>query len=218
MSGSRKWYVVWVGHVPGVYATWEQCVQQTRGFSGAKFRAFPSQTEAEQAYREGHMLHWGVKRIDAPTPTRPSMTRASSEEDTQTWIIDSISVDVGTHGNPGKVEYRGVETATGALLFSSPDIPWGTNNLGEFVAIVHGLAYLHQQGRHCPIYTDSRNALLWVRQRAVSTTLPRNDRSRTMWMLVDRALAWLQEHPPQVPILKWNTRMWGEIKADYQRK
>jgi len=58
------------------------------------------------------------------------------------FIIPSISVDAACAGNPGILEYQGVNTATKEVLFKRGPFPVGTVNLGEFLAIVHGLSYL----------------------------------------------------------------------------
>ncbi len=131
---------------------------------------------------------------------------------------DSISVDVGTHGNPGPIEYRGVDTRTGKVLFSNESIGKGTNNLGEFLAIVHALAYLKEQGSGKTVYSDSLNALKWVREKKVSTTLVKDESTRQVWELVQRAEEWLRTHTYDNKVLKWQTKAWGEIKADYDRK
>jgi len=130
---------------------------------------------------------------------------------------DSICVDASCLGNPGKLEYRGVHTATGEELFRSPIIPNGTNNLGEFLAITRGLQYLWELGQNIPIYSDSQTAMLWVKKQQVNTTLPRNRYTQQVWQEVDRALNWLKTHNPTNPILKWDAK-WGQIPADFGRK
>lgn len=143
---------------------------------------------------------------------------ASAEAIASEIDYDSISVDVGTRGNPGPMEYKGVDTRTGAVLFSVGPIPNGTNNIGEFLAIVHALAYLQQQGSSKTIYSDSVNAMKWVRQKKAATTLKRDTSTQQIWDMIDRAEKWLATHTYNNKILKWETKAWGEIKADYGRK
>ena len=131
---------------------------------------------------------------------------------------DSISVDVGCSGNPGIVEYKGVDTRTGEIIFYQGPISKGTNNLGEFLAIVHGLAYLKKKGSKQTIYTDSVTALSWIRKKEVSTNLVRDASTEEIWTLVDRALKWLHTNTYTNKIVKWDTKKWGEIKADFGRK
>jgi ribonuclease HI len=200
-----KYYVVWVGKKPGIYATWAECQAQTKGYPQAKFKAFESEEEAKAAYAKG----W-----------KAVLSMSSSGEGTD-WgevELDSISVDVGCSGNPGIVEYKGVYTRTGEVLFFHEPIPKGTNNMGEFLAIVHALAYLKKKGSSMTVYSDSQTAISWVKNKAVASTLVRDASTEQIWSLVDRAVNWLQMNTYPNKVLKWNTKAWGEIKADYGRK
>jgi ribonuclease HI len=133
--------------------------------------------------------------------------------------LNSISVDVGCRGgNPGLIEYRGVDTATGEILFCREPIGHGTNNLGEFLAIVHGLAWLKKRGDRRALYSDSANALRWVEQKRVATNLRRTEETKAIWALVDNAIRWLETNTYDTEVLYWETEQWGEIKADYGRK
>jgi len=105
----------------------------------------------------------------------------------------SISVDAASSGNPGKMEYRGVDTKTKKELFIQGPFPEGTNNIGEFLALVHGLAFLKKHNNDFIIYTDSRTAMSWVRKKTCNTKLERNDKNKPVFDLVDRALIWLKK-------------------------
>jgi len=209
-----KHYVVWVGRKPGVYASWGECKEQIDHYDEAKYKSYESRAAAEQAYLEGWKKHWGSGKSSAGA----SKAKSASADSTQEIDYDSISVDVGTSGNPGPVEYKGVDTRTGEVLFSVGPVRKGTNNLGEFLAIVHALAYLKQQGSRKTVYSDSVNALKWVREKSVSSTLVRDDTTLEIWDLVDRAVRWLKTNDYPNRVLKWQTKEWGEIKADYGRK
>ncbi|SFS42341.1 ribonuclease H family protein [Paenibacillus sp. 453mf] len=212
----QKYYVVWEGKTPGVYTSWTACQQQVKGVTGAKYKAFESKAEAEKAYASGWKGIWGNsagKSQGSGSSKGASAAASVSEVD-----YNSISVDVGTRGNPGPMEYKGVDTRTGDVLFSVGPIPNGTNNIGEFLAIVHALAYLQQQGSGKTIYSDSVNAMKWVRQKKAATTLKRDASTQQVWDMIDRAEKWLANHTYNNKILKWETKVWGEIKADYGRK
>ncbi|MNH95201.1 Ribonuclease H [compost metagenome] len=219
---SQKYYVVWEGSTPGVYATWAECKAQVDAYKDAKYKSYPSKAEAEKAYREGWKKHWGKSAPSAggsqSRGTQKAAGSAGAAAAREQIDYDSISVDVGTKGNPGPIEYRGVSTRTGEVIFERGPIPNGTNNLGEFLAIVHSLAYLKQKGSKMTVYSDSRTALKWVREKQVATTLARNESTREVWDLVDRAVAWLKSNSYDNKLLKWETQEWGEIKADYGRK
>jgi len=117
------------------------------------------------------------------------------------------------------MEYRGVWIDDGTELFHFGPAPIGTNNIGEFLAIVHALAWLKNTGDGTTaVYTDSRNAMKWVRQKKAATTLVRNAKTADLWGMIRRAEKWLGENTWTNPILKWETESWGEIPADFGRK
>ena len=93
------------------------------------------------------------------------MARLAPEAPIGNPINESLAVDAACSGNPGDMEYRGVYTATGQEIFHIGPLKEGTNNVGEFLALVHGLALLQQKGSDLPIYSDSRNAISWVKKR-----------------------------------------------------
>lgn len=198
-----KFYAVWVGRKPGIYRTWDECATQVNGFPGAKYKAFERLEQAQQAFRQDWEGYIG-KPSQLPLP--PEV------------ITDSISVDAACDGSPGNLEYRGVKTTTGEELFHVGPLENGTNNLGEFLAIVHALAWLKQQGKMSPIYSDSRIAQGWVRAKTVRSKLPRTEKTEQVWTLVDRALAWLNQNSYTNKIIDWNTEAWGENRADFGRK
>lgn len=223
----QKYYVVWEGKQPGVYSTWAECQAQTDYYTGAKYKSYESKAAAEAAYKAGWKGNWGTG-ASSPAASggsgrakgKPAYAKARSAaaETAEEIDYDSISVDVGTRGNPGPVEYKGVDTRTGDVIFSCGPIRKGTNNLGEFLAIVHALALLNKQGSSKTVYSDSMNAMKWVKQKKVATTLPRDASTEEIWTLIDRAENWLRTHTYDNKVLKWQTKAWGEIKADYGRK
>ncbi|WP_438446622.1 ribonuclease H [Gorillibacterium sp. sgz5001074] len=217
---ASKYYVVWEGKKAGVYSTWAECKAQVDGYPQAKYKSYSTASEAQAALAAGWKKMWGQGGEAAASKTAGSRGKASkaaaaAEEEID---YDSISVDVGTRGNPGPVEYKGVDTQTGDILFYVGPIENGTNNLGEFIAIVHALSYLKERGSAKTVYTDSRTALSWLRNKKVASNLPRNESTRKIWELTDRAVRWLETHTYPNKVRKWNTEEWGEIKADFGRK
>jgi ribonuclease HI len=198
-----KYYVVWIGRQPGIYASWAECAEQVSGFSGAKYKSFEHKAHAEEAFRLG----WEKCIGAVPALSLPPEV-----------IADSVSVDAACDDSPGNLEYRGVHTQTGEELFHVGPIENGTNNLGEFLAIVHALALLKKQGKLTPIYSDSRTAMQWVKHKNVRSKLPRNDTTEKVWDLVDRALQWLENNSYLNELIEWDTQKWGEIRADFGRK
>ncbi len=209
----RKYYVVWVGHSPGIYDTWEECKAQTEGFPGARYKAFSFLEEATEAFRGDPSDHIGL--LKAIASHKPATINYSAFPEI---ILDSIAVDAACSKNPGPVEYRGVDTKTGIELFRVGPLADGTNNIGEFLAIVHALAMTAKQGTTFPIYSDSRTALAWVRDRKCKTTLKPTANNARILELMRRAETWLQTHTYPNRLMKWNTEEWGEIPADFGRK
>lgn len=208
MAKKQKYYVVWQGAEPGIYSSWAACQAQIKGYPNAKYKAFNSKAEAEAAFH-GNYDDNITKKTSAP--------KVLSEDIEKEVVWDSISVDAACSGNPGVMEYQGVETKSRLQLFHKK-FPLGTNNIGEFLAIVHALAMFKQQGKDTPIYTDSRNAMKWVREKKCKTTLVRNAKTEQLWQVVERAEKWLRENTYKNKILKWETEKWGEIPADFGRK
>ena len=210
---TRKFYVVWEGRSPGIYDSWEECKDQIDGFPGARYKAFPSQDAATEAFRGDSSEHIGVLRAIASH--NPVAVNYSAFPEI---ILDSIAVYAACSKNPGPVEYRGVDTKSGITLFKVGPLADGTNNIGEFLAIVHALAMTAQQGVATPIYSDSRTALAWVRDRKCKTTLKSTPNNAKILELVKRAESWLQTHSYTNRLIKWKTEEWGEIPADFGRK
>lgn len=204
-----KYYVVWSGRRTGVFLTWEECKAQVIGAQGARYKAFPTFEEAQRAYAEG------APPIEKSKSTAP---RDKTCRPVDEIIQDAYAVDAACSGNPGKMEYRGVDVKNGIQLFHFGPI-MGTNNIGEFLAIVHALALQKQLGTSYPIYSDSRNALLWIKARKCRTKLAMNDKTAQAHELIARAERWLQQNDySNIKILKWQTDRWGEIPADFGRK
>jgi ribonuclease HI len=212
MSGKKKFYVVWEGAKPGIYDTWEEAGKQVQGYPAAKYKSFSNKAEAEQAFRSDY---WSYVNKGANAPTAKGklpVNRAAIDQ-------NGIAVDAACSGNPGDMEYRGVHIASGKQLFHVGPLAEGTNNIGEFLAIVHCLAWLEQQNSPpTVIYSDSRNALLWIKARKCNTKLEHTSRNGKIFELIDRAEKWLATHSIKHPLKKWETADWGEIPADFGRK
>ncbi len=219
--GKKHYYVVWKGRNPGVYDRWEDCKREIDGFSGALYKGFENKTAAETAFNQGFT---GFDRL-------PKDQAASVKDAPVKPVSPAIAVDAACSGNPGKMEYQGVfidcstDPITTADLFKSPLFEEGTNNIGEFLAIVHALAWQQKTHQHLPIYSDSVNGQKWIRERKCKTKLQPNQKNAYLFEVIQRAEnwlitndLWLKENANTIPILKWKTELWGEIPADFGRK
>lgn len=230
MAG-KKFYTVWVGRHPGVYDNWDDAREQVEGFPGARYRGFDSAEAATRAYREElsreetHDL--GNLIAGAGNHRRPAMSKNGNkpagavqsdyfqfpEIDLKGWAVDASCL-----GNPGRMEYRCVELMSGREIFHMGPFEQGTNNIGEFLAIVHALALMYRDNDWHTLYSDSRIAMGWVKKRQPKTTLQMNDSNRKLFELLGRGVVWLRIHDWPVKILKWDTDKWGEVPADFDRK
>ena len=208
MAGKKnKFYVVWEGNEPGIYSSWAICQVQIKGYPNAKYKGFPTREEAEDAFASSYADYIGKNK-------KPKTISAEARKDIN-W--DTIAVDAACSGNPGVMEYQGVYTKDGVQIFHQK-FPLGTNNIGEFLALVHALAMFKQQGVDTPIYTDSKIAMSWVRQKKCKSKLVRNAKTRGLYEVIARAEKWLASNTYSNLILKWDTVNWGEIPADFGRK
>lgn len=226
----KKYYVVWNGRQPGIYSTWTECEKQVKGFSGATFQSFTSETDAKAAYdnppstfsveqtkqknKKCNTSHTSSLLPDNPPDYRhDSVLQLPLEVTANAWAVDAAC-----SGNPGSMEYRGIDLATGATVFHYGPI-CGTNNIGEFLAIVHALALMKQQGINKTIYSDSNIAILWINKGTCRTNLHRDTKTESLYKLIVRAETWLKSNKwNDIPLLKWQTKEWGEIPADFGRK
>ncbi|ADQ19185.1 viroplasmin family protein [Leadbetterella byssophila] len=198
-----KVYVVWKGRETGILEDWDSCKKSVEGFEGAQYKSFKTRREAEEALKKGFF-----KSVQAP---KPSIKQPLPNF--PAWVVDAA-----WNTKTGDMEYQGVDLLTRKKLFHKGPFPDGTNNIGEFLAIVHALALLHKHGSDAPIFSDSKTAISWVKKKQANTKLERTPRNGELFVLLERAEHWLRTHPFQNKILKWETEWWGENPADFGRK
>ena len=211
MAKKNKYYVVWRGRLTGIFESWEECQQQIDGFEGAQFKGYPTRELAEAAHK---LNYWQAIKPEGGSRDISNSSFLISHS----IIVPSLSVDAACSGNPGVMEYRGVDTATGREIFRMGPFEHATNNIGEFLALVHGLALLKQYNKTMPIYSDSVNAIAWVRAKKCRTKLARTEKNIEVFNLIARAERWLEDNHYTTKIIKWDTPNWGEIPADFGRK
>ncbi len=207
----KKYYVVWDGIETGIFDSWEKCKAVTNNYPQTKFKSFLTLEMAKIAYSSNYYEFAGKKIVE---------TNLSKEELFKIGkpIIDSISVDAACSGNPGLMEYRGVNTKTKVQLFIMGPFENGTNNVGEFLALVHGISLLKKSKINTPIYSDSKIAISWIKQKVCKTKLEKNEKNTKLFELISRAEFWLKNNQFENKVLKWETKAWGEIPADFGRK
>jgi ribonuclease HI len=208
----KKYYVVWNGKETGVFTSWNVCKKQITGYEGAQYKAFIDKKEAEIAFTKSYNDYKGKD-------TKKVTLSAKEKAAYGTPILETISVDAACAGNPGVMEYRGVLTKSKKEIFRMGPYKKGTNNIGEFLALVHGIALLKNKKMDTyPIYSDSRIAMSWIKKKQCRTNITFDSSNKDVLDLIKRAEKWLKENSFSNPILKWETKAWGEIPADFGRK
>ena len=214
-----KYYVIFKGHNPGVYDDWEEVKLQTDGFPGAVFKSYPDSESAAEAFRNFsgiddrrelfRLISSGRDKKDET----PSVSKDNPEVDWNAWAVDASCL-----GNPGKMEYRGVDLQTGKVIFQVGPFEDATNNVGEYLALVHAMALMAKKGEYHNIYSDSLTAQSWWRNRKIKTKLKETPRNKKVFELLARASVWVNTHRFPGKVMKWQTERWGEIPADFGRK
>jgi ribonuclease HI len=201
-----KFYVVWKGRKRGIFTSWAECEAQVKGFADAQYKAFETRAEAERAFAAAYSEYKG----------KPAST--------QRWlftpnppILPSLCVDAACDGSPGRLEYRGVKTESGEQIFHAGPFADGTNNVGEFLAIVLAMDWLSKHKLDWPIYSDSANAIAWIKAKKCNTKLARLPLNKMLFELIARAEQILKVFET-FRIYKWDTEAWGENPADFGRK
>jgi ribonuclease HI len=212
LAKKQKYYTVWKGRKTGVFDSWAETEEQIKGFEKAQYKSFDTLQEAENAFKGNYWQAVQKTQVGITGKQTKSATLVGKPNP------ESIAVDAACAGNPGVLEYQGVETGTKRVLFSMGPFPEGTVNIGEFLAIVHGLAFLKKHNSALPIYSDSKTAIAWVKNKAVKTKLERNKKNEGLFQLLERGEQWLKDNTYTNKVLKWETEFWGENPADYGRK
>lgn len=206
-----KFYVVWKGRKPGIYSNWDDCKTQIFGFEGALYKSFENKQLAETAYKAKPHHFLNKKVIDNNlTPQQIALVGKPIE--------NSITVDGAWSTSTLDIEYQGVHTTTKKVIFKMGPYAEGTNNIAEFLALVHALAYCKHHKLNIPIYSDSRTAISWVKCKKMNSKLEQTSKNAALFDMLNRAEKWLQSNVYPNPILKWETEVWGENPADFGRK
>lgn len=210
----QKYYVIWDGDNSGIYIDWEEARLKLKGVPWDRFKTFGSRILAEKALKEGPEKYVGKDFRKTKDLTEEEISTIGNP------VELSLAVDAACNEMTGVMEYRGVWTFNyDQELFRQGPYQGGTNNIGEFLALVHALALFSkdpdEKFRTMPIYSDSRIAMGWVKARKCRTKSTPGPEVRKM---IERAETWLSKNSYKNPIWKWETKVWGEIPADFGRK
>lgn len=203
----KNYYVVLEGKNPGVYETWDQCKEQVDGFSGAKFKKIKANTSQEAM---------SIMLSEYQVSEKPNEIVKSNGKIQPGFL----SVDGASDGS--SCEFQAVWVDTKKLAFASKKFVGGTNNIAEFLGLVLACKHLKDKNLPINIYTDSVTAMAWFRNKKANTTASANGKmTAELENLIQKSEKFLIENEELLKtakILKWETKEWGEIPADYGRK
>jgi len=211
MKKKNKFYTVWIGRNPGVYSNWEDCKEQVNGFEGALYKGFLTIEQAQKAFSEDSDHYIG--KTSGSLPVAKSLPSSIALP-----IENSICVDGAWNTQTNAMEYQGVYFPNREPVFHAGPFDTGTNNIAEFLAIVHALAFCKSNALPSIIYSDSRTAILWVKKKKAATKIERTESNKYTLSLIERAETWLNNNEYSNEVLKWETDVWGENPADFGRK
>lgn len=200
-----KYYVIRQGKKTWIFTSRDECKGYVQGYVDAKYKSFKTQQEAEKAYKESYKLYYKSKPKD-----RRKIEDIPFEK-------NSIAVDAACSWNPWVLEYKGVDLISGKILFHQK-FSLGTNNIGEFLAIVHGLKYIKEHKSNKALYSDSKHAISWITQKKCKTRLEKSAKTKKMFEVIASAEARLEKNKYTTQILKRPTSERWEIPADFGRK
>jgi len=209
-----QFYGVWAGRKPGVYDNWNDCKTQVDKFSGAKYSKLKA-TNYNDALAE---FNGGA--VSPQVNSSPVTSNIKSSTNSNKPVGIALTVDGAANGIC--CEYQAVWYPSGELAFASKQLAGGTNNIAEFLGLVSAIKYLNDNNQPLKVYTDSVTAMAWVRNKVANTTA-RNTGKATEELdsMIAGAEKYLRDNEQllkKVEILKWETKEWGEIPADYGRK
>jgi ribonuclease HI len=185
MKKKKKFYTVWVGRNPGVYNTWDECKEQIHGFQNAVYKSFSTLEQAEEALKNDNKNFIGIDIFESSLSLIELETIGNP-------LLDSICVDGAWNTQTHEIEYQGIYLKTSEKVFHFGPVSKGTNNIAEFLGLVHALAYCKNHLLDVVIYSDSQTAISWVKKKKAATKIEIDEYSRHVLSLVQRAEEWLK--------------------------
>lgn len=143
-----KFYAVAVGRFPGIYTSWEDCKKQVDGFSGAKYKSFPTREMAEQ-YLNSTMIPRPSVNISAEIPKE---IPKDVKDETRTIVYTDGSCKLN-QGGWGFIILDGQKL----LKFRGKVEGKSTNQIAELYAIKRALEECPSQ--KIDLYTDSNYSI-----------------------------------------------------------
>lgn len=215
-------YGVWIGKTIGVYDNWDECKEQVNKFPGAIYSKLKS-TNKKDALSEFEELKKEKvdNNIDKNKAKNENSTWEEKKKENKGKPIEGVlTVDGASNGK--NCEFQAVWYPSGEKAFISKVFEGGTNNIAEFLGLVLAVKHLKDKGLPLIVYTDSITAMSWFRDKKANTTARATgkitDELENLLTKSEMFLKQNHELMKQVKVLKWETKEWGEIPADFGRK
>lgn len=206
-----KIYVVWEWKQTWIFDSWESCKNSVNWFSNAKYKSFSNKENAEIAFKK-----WREFYYNKSGKTVKIKDNLETIKEHIPFFSKWIAVDAACSENPWKMEYRWINLSTWEEIFHEKFKIW-TNNIWEFLAIVHWLKYIWDNDMI--VYSDSKIGISWVKQWKCKTQFTHIwPESYAISNAIKNAELWLAENSIKHDILKWDTEKRWEIPADFWRK
>jgi len=131
------------------------------------------------------------------------------------WCVDASTIIT----NSGPSEYRCIDIKTKEIIFSTK-IGFASNNMAEFLALMQALILSDSLKVSTTIFIDSWIAIAWFKNKRCYSRITLDDRTRDVYELIAECIDWLKKnkHRKLNTVILWQTRQWGQIPADYNRK
>lgn len=128
-------------------------------------------------------------------------------------LTKGIAVDAAHSMKQKKTEFRGVDLATGEVIFYK-SLGNKTINIGEFLAIVEACKYIIEN-KYEPkrIFSDSQVAISWFKNKDAQSKKREKELDKAL-IYLRAAYTWIDE----IEVIHWDNKNWGEIPADFGNK
>lgn len=187
---AKKYYAVRQGRVPGVYTTWVDCEKQVKGFGGAIYKSFPTETEARAFVDDSglslsdfmsakrsepksrnevqskpihsRIIGSRVKNKVSSSVVKPDFTKSNH---VIAYIDGSYNKGTNTVGAGGVIFLNGTKET---FSFPSNDERYTSfwNVAGELLAAMYVMKYAVDHGTpECSLYYDYMGIEMWATKR-----------------------------------------------------
>lgn len=116
-----------------------------------------------------------------------------------------------------KMEYKAFNEETQKWIFQKKYTGYCTQNISDFISIVHALHYCNENSLDSPIYNNNKIAINWANNKKTNTQLFKNNENKEIFQLYENALVWLKQNECSNQILFWNKKEMGNIEKPFYK-